>query len=307
MENLYNSYKELLGSIPEFLYKYLDLDILIRLKDISIFCGMEYGSPYMYDFGVFISRYDHSLNVALITWNLTHDKTSTLASLFHDVSSPTFSHVVDFMNGDLIKQESTEELTSFILLNNKKLNELLNADDVNIYDVINYKNNSIVDTSRPKMCADRLDGIISVSIGWTHIIDYYNLKKIISNLILIPNEDNQLEIGFKNREVGEYLIYINQEYDRMTSGIEDYYMMDLMARILKLCLELGIFKYEDLYILTEHEILDIIEENTCINDALDKLWLEFKTTKYPTINSTKIVKKKKINPLIYDTKVFRVY
>jgi hypothetical protein len=83
--------------------------------------------------------------------------------------------------------------------------------------------------------------------------------------------------------------------------------MDLMARILKLCLELGIFKYEDLYILTEHEILDIIEENTCINDALDKLWLEFKTTKYPTINSTKIVKKKKINPLIYDTKVFRVY
>ena len=105
----YKKYQKELGDIPEFLNKYLNLDVMQRLKGVSLFCGMNYASPYMYDFSLNISRYDHSLNVALITWRLTHDKTQTLAALFHDVSTPVFSFVFDFMNGDYIEQESTED------------------------------------------------------------------------------------------------------------------------------------------------------------------------------------------------------
>ena len=78
-------YQKYLGTIPEFLNKYLELDIMKRLKDISLLCGMEYASPYAYDFKFYISRFDHSLNVALITWRLNHCKTQTLAALFHDI------------------------------------------------------------------------------------------------------------------------------------------------------------------------------------------------------------------------------
>ena len=67
MDN-YRKYQDYLGDIPKFLEKYLSLNILQRLKDISLLCGMEYASPYAYDFKFYISRFDHSLNVALITW-----------------------------------------------------------------------------------------------------------------------------------------------------------------------------------------------------------------------------------------------
>ena len=109
--NDYLIYKESLGDTPEFLKKYLDLDIVKRLKGISLLCGMDYASKYAYDFKCYISRYDHSLDVALIVWKLTHDKKATLAGLFHDISTPVFSHVIDYMNKDYIKQESTEEKT----------------------------------------------------------------------------------------------------------------------------------------------------------------------------------------------------
>ena len=58
------------------------------------------------------SSLDHSIAVALIVWRFTHDKKQTFAGLFHDISTPAFKHCVDFMNGDYLKQESTEGLTT---------------------------------------------------------------------------------------------------------------------------------------------------------------------------------------------------
>ena len=114
-------YKKLLGDIPEFLNKYLSLSSIERLKDVGYFCGMDYASKDIYDFGEYVSRYDHSLNVALITWNLTKDKSATLAGLFHDISTPCFAHVIDYMNKDYNKQESTEIYTKDILIKEKNL------------------------------------------------------------------------------------------------------------------------------------------------------------------------------------------
>ena len=119
-------YVNILGEIPSFLNKYLELKILKRLKRVGYFCGMDYGSKHIYDFGYKISRYDHSLTTALITWKFTKDKRQTLLALFHDVSTPCFSHVIDYMNKDYENQESTEEKTEIILKSSRKLKQLLN-------------------------------------------------------------------------------------------------------------------------------------------------------------------------------------
>ena len=102
-------YLEQLGysNLPKFLIKYLKTPSLLRLKDISYFCGMDYASKDIYNFSEFISRYDHSLTVSLIVYKLTKDKKATLAGLFHDIATPCFSHVIDYMNQDYEKQEST--------------------------------------------------------------------------------------------------------------------------------------------------------------------------------------------------------
>ena len=117
-------------NFPETLEKYLLAPSLIRLKNIGYFCGMDYASKDIYKFTEKISRYDHSLSVALITWKLTGDIKQTLAGLFHDVSTPCFSHVIDYMNKDYEKQESTEEKSlsrnlQLYSVNNHNLNGVL--------------------------------------------------------------------------------------------------------------------------------------------------------------------------------------
>lgn len=83
--------------LPNFFDKYFNVPSLIRLKNIGYFCGMDYASKEIYDFSGYVSRYDHSLTVALITWMCTKDKRTTLAALFHDISTPCFSHVIDYL------------------------------------------------------------------------------------------------------------------------------------------------------------------------------------------------------------------
>ena len=53
--------------------------------------------------------YDHSVGVAPIIWYFIHDDAQTIAGLLHDIATPAFAHVVDFMRGDSLKQEATEQ------------------------------------------------------------------------------------------------------------------------------------------------------------------------------------------------------
>ena len=145
----YLAYQKYICSVPDFLKKYLELDILKRLEDISVLCGMDYASKHIYDFEFYMSRFNHSLNVALITWRLTYDKTQTLAALFHDISTPVFSHVIDYMNGDYIKQESTEHKTEEVLRSCRQLFEYLKEDCVYIENIVDFKKYSVVDLPRP--------------------------------------------------------------------------------------------------------------------------------------------------------------
>lgn len=102
-------------NLPDFLIKYLETPSLLRLKKVGYFCGMDYASKDIYDFREYISRHNHSLTVSLLVYKLTKNKKATLAGLFHDIATPCFSHVIDYMNEDYEKQESTEEYTEEIL------------------------------------------------------------------------------------------------------------------------------------------------------------------------------------------------
>ena len=124
---MFNYYIRLLGypNIPEFLKKYLTLTSIVRLKEIGYFCGMDYASKDVYNFKKYISRYNHVLSTALLVYKLTNDKVYTLQALFHDISTPVFSHVIDYMNKDYLHQESTEEFTEFIISSDSILKRYL--------------------------------------------------------------------------------------------------------------------------------------------------------------------------------------
>ena len=144
--NLYNEYLNLLikNEIPNFLQKYLTVSSLIRLKNIGYFCGMDYASKHIYNFKEQISRYDHSLTVSLLTWKFTKDRKATIAGLFHDIATPCFAHVIDYMNKDYENQESTEEYTEEIIKNDEKLQKYLREDKLLSEDIINFKKYTIM-------------------------------------------------------------------------------------------------------------------------------------------------------------------
>ena len=284
----YEKYQQLLGEVPEFLKKYLDLDVMVRLKGISLFCGMNYASPHMYDFSLNISRFDHSLNVAMVTWNLTHDKTQTLAALFHDVSTPVFSHVIDYMNGDYMNQESTED---------EIRNVLLYEDGIEFEDVVDFKKHTVVDLPRPSLCADRIENTIGGGMGWANTVDYEHAKLILDSLYLDTNENGQQEICINNQEVAEYVLYINDQINKLTQSDEDIYMMQLLADLVKITIDEGLIMYEDLYRLTEDEYFDIIESYLYIPDIADYYEM-FKTVCNPIALKHRDVKDRVVNPLI---------
>ena len=113
-----SGYFEILSTdFPEWLNAYINTKELQTQKYISTTCGTLYTD--LFDSDIFYSSLDHSVAVALIVWHFTHDKKQTLAGLFHDISTPAFKHCVDFMNGDHLKQESTEDLTTEFIKNLK--------------------------------------------------------------------------------------------------------------------------------------------------------------------------------------------
>ena len=291
-------YINMFGPIPKFLEKYLSLRILTRLKKVGYFCGMDYASPHVYLFDYKISRYEHSLTTALITWKFTKSKKETLAALFHDVSTPCFSHVIDYMNKDYENQESTEEKTEAILRNSKSLKKLLKEDKLTIDDITDFKRYTIVDNHRPKLCADRIDGIILTSLGWTKTLSMKEIPNILDNIKVMINEENEKELGVTNNELANKLCDLNREIDIVCHSNEDNYMMELLAEITKYVIDKEYITYDNLFEYNEEKLMNILES---IDDTALKILLNlFKTVTLEEISFKEMppVKRRYINPLV---------
>lgn len=302
-KTVYNEYLNSICKIPRFLNKYLEVPSLVRLKNIGYFCGMDYASKEVYDFRELITRYDHSLTVALLTWRFTHDKKATIAGLFHDVATPCFAHVIDYMNKDYANQESTEEYTEEIIKNDKELRRCLRIDKLKYSDICDFKEFSIVDNKRPKLCADRYDGLILTGYNWTKSIELSDILEFTDNLCLHMNEDNILELGFKDRDICNRVLKVSDEIDLICHSNEDNYMMELLADITRITISKNIIEYKDLYYLTEVELFDKIRNSD--DDELLKLLDKFYNIKASEIPDTIMidVKKRDLNPLCYEGRI----
>jgi hypothetical protein len=308
-ETMLNYYLYLLDyeNMPKFLIKYLKLPSLVRLKKVGYFCGMDFASKQVYNFAEYISRYDHSLTVALITYKMTKNKIATLAGLFHDIATPCFSHVIDYMNEDYQKQESTEEYTEYILKKDKYLLKCLDEDNIDINDIIDFKRYTIVDNDRPKVCADRIDGVVLTGIGWTKNITKEEIKNIVSDMTVYTNEYDELEIGFKDEKVAKKVIEVSKSIDKYCHSNEDNYMMQLLAEITKYSIEQDYINYDQLYYLDEEKLFEILLNVQ--DERLINLIYKFKNIKLNDIPKIDLpeVKIRDLKPLVKKIRVNKIY
>lgn len=195
-------------------------------------------------------------------------------------------------------QESTEQYTKEILNNDKYLLKCLKEDDILLEDIIDFKKYTIVDINRPKLCADRLDGVILTGLFWTKNLTIENVKDIIDNIEVFRNEEDEKEIGFKSKKIAELVVDINKSIDIYCHSKEDIYMMELLAGITKVAIDRNIITYEDLYKLDEEKLMNILEKCNDKEILVDlNKFKNIKLDEIPNFNMP-IVKIRSLSPLV---------
>ena len=264
------------GDIPEFLYEYVATPEMQKQGKISVTCGTFYTN--LFDITLNYSSLDHSVAVALIIWNFTKDKKQTLSGLLHDISTPTFKHCVDFMNGDHENQESTEELTEKIIANSKEIMGLLQRDGIALKEVADYHIYPIADNDTPRLAADRLEYTFSNGMGVrTKLWDLAEIEEIYKNIEVQVNEDGIEELGFKDKQIAEKFVSVMSQLSAFYISNKTTFSMQFLADIMKKMSEHGLISKQDLYTLSEEEIIQRIE-----NCKVGKISECFKTWRLST-------------------------
>lgn len=244
--------------VPEFLNEYIETPKMQQQSQISMTCGTIYSKMFQNKF--WYSSLDHSIGVALIIWHFTKDKKQTISGLFHDIATPVFKHVIDYMNGDYEIQESTEELTSQMILESKEIMELLKKDEIKIEEVEDYHKYPIADNDTPQLSSDRLEYTLINGLGATEQLwDLAEVKKIYENIEVQKNEDLIQELGFRNQEIAERFVHGMSILSNKYIENRTKYSMQFLADIIKKMSEKKLISAKDLYILSEKEIIEKIK------------------------------------------------
>ena len=271
-----NSYLNILSKeIPDFLIEYANVKEMQRLKGISMVSACEHTKLIPYKF--FHTRYEHSIGVALIVWNFTKNKKQTIAGLYHDIATPSFSHVVDYLHGDYEKQETTESLTERIIKNSEDIMGLLKRDNIKVEEIEDYHIYPIADNDSPRLSADRLEYTLSDGLVTQNVFSLESIKRIYNNLIILKNESGEDELGFKNLNIAEeYIERAIKMWQLFSGNNENNVIMQFWADIIKRMTELKYMKEEDLYKFSEKEIVDKIKK--CQNKKITEAFKIFENT-----------------------------
>lgn len=279
---------------PTFIDKYLKTKTLKRIKYITQFCGCDYTNLYNPLF--LFTRLDHSLVVAHIVWHFTHDKKSTIVALLHDIGTPCFAHTIDVLMGDTMKQESSEKDIVEIVKKDKKLLSLLKEDQIELDNLKNMERYPILENKSPKLCADRLDGVLHTCYIWlrTHSID--EIKEVYDDLCVLTNESGCEEIGFKNESKAIKFANMVSVYSKELQGNRDKYVMKYICEVIKKSFDKGLITLDDLYNKKEIEIVNILNNNfdswkkfvnskkiICSNEKPKQFYISYETKKRITI------------------------
>ncbi len=256
--------------IPVLLEQLANTTEMRRLSDIGMHCGCEYAEfPFYQNAGTPYSRLIHSVGVSLIVWNFTHDIRQAIAGLFHDIATPVFAHTIDFLQGDHLTQESTEDKTLYFIESSREITALLKKHHISIEDVSDYHKYPIADNDTPMLSADRLE----YTIGNGFCV--YNrkletLNSIYKDLTVVQNEHGTEELSFRSIDAAKEFTEISLCNSRFFVSDEDRFSMQYLADIIRAAVGKGILVHSDLY-LTENEVIKKLNEDK----RLSKMWKGF--------------------------------
>ncbi|MDO4978554.1 MAG: hypothetical protein Q4E47_00130 [Candidatus Saccharibacteria bacterium] len=296
---------------PDWLNEYIDTPAMLRLHGISMVSGDNY--THLFDNVIHYPQdsLDHSIGVALIVWHFTRNKKQTLAGLFHDISTGTFKHTLDFLNGDYMTQESTEELTTEIINNSDELMALLARDNIDVGEVDDYHMYSIADNDTPQLSADRLEYSLDNMTRRYHFADFKTIQKFYNDLSIQTDENGNDEIGFSDIKLAREFVRLTTLCSLDYRSNETIFSMQVLSDILNKALKNGDVKQEDFYTLTEKDIIKKLEHSS-VSESVKK-WRQLekieRSKEHPPINTYYVhhsAKLRWIDPLVNNKRVSKI-
>ena len=301
-------FKILEPNFPEWLIEYINTEEMLKQQYISITCGTIYSD--LFESSYFFSSLDHAIAVALIIWHFTHDKKQTLSGLFHDIATPVFKHCVDFLNGDYMTQESTEDLTTKIISESTEIKNLLKKDNILLEEVDDYHKYPIADNDTPKLSSDRLEYSLSNALLTYNLLDLEEIKEIYNDIEIQKDEEGIDELSFKTKNIARKFVKVTSRLSIIYREDRTRYSMQFLADIMKKLSEDGKITREDLYNLKESDVIEIIE-NSKYKDIY-KIWKETKKVKLSDEEPKNVyyvkhgAKVRYINPLVNGERISNI-
>lgn len=272
MQSLWNVYHD---EMPPFVAELASTPAMLRLKDIGMHCGCEYTRFPQYVGAKPYSRWTHSVAVALIVWHFTSNMAQTVAGLLHDIASPTFAHAIDFLHGDYLAQESTEEDTESIIRNSPELMALLQKYGLTVAQVCDYHIYPLADNDSPRLSADRLEYTLGNAFGHNHA-SLEEIRALYDDLTIAENEEGQPEIQFRTEACAVRFSWHSLTNSRVYICDENRFAMQALADILRAALDSGAIAETDL-----HSTESAIIQRLCADPDLRARWNCF--AQYATI------------------------
>jgi HD superfamily phosphohydrolase len=255
---------------PPFLREFAEMPQMQRLKQVGMNCGCEYTDfPRFRGIGPY-SRYDHSVGVALIIWHFTGDVRQTLAGLFHDITTPVFAHVVDFLNGDHVRQESTEEGIEEFLRSADEIRRRLRKYGLVPADVSDYHQFPVADNDAPALSADRLEYTLGNLLNYG-LADIGDLRRFYHDLVVGTDEQGRPELVFRTPETAADFAAASLKTSVVYVADEDRFAMETLALLLREAIERGVLTRKDLW-GTEPEVIAKLEADP----ACAAMWRRFR-------------------------------
>lgn len=245
MQNVYDLTAIYHAFVPPLLAELTQAPEMERLKLVGMNCGCEYTSFPRFANGGTYSRFDHSLGVGLIVWHFTGDPAQAAAGLLHDIATPPFAHVVDFLRGDYLTQEATEDGTRERIDGSRSIQAVLSRYGLRTEDVRDYHRYPIADNDSPRLSADRLEYTLGNALRWG-FLNRAEIAAIYADLRVGTNEEGQPELVFSDPRLASAFAQAALRCSKVYVSDEDRYSMQALCELIGKAMKAGVLSPADL-------------------------------------------------------------
>lgn len=225
------------------------------MNGISTHCGIDYTKLGMFDF--YYSKLDHDVGMALILSRFGQDVKSITAGMLHDVSSPAFAHVYNFMKEDYRFEKNVHKDNAYdTIISSEGLFNFFIKNEISILDVYDCSKYPLSNNLTPKLSADRLEYIFEngYNLG---IKTLDQIANMYYDLTVTKNENFNEEFCFQTIERAEEFCLLSIEVGKLFNSYEQKLVMQLLADILSLMIRRGIITEDDLFKYSDKVIIDM--------------------------------------------------